>query len=147
MAFENRRFSIILFFIFWLISLIKAEHVQSAFFFFLKNYFYDLKLPLNIYTLYAFNCLCWGICINQMIYNAIQPIVYIFKLLYSRVYYEMYLSYATIYDVCFYVFVWYFVNFAISFTSMLFRFLSNTLFRSHFKLFVTDIEYSLIKII
>lgn len=63
MAFENRRFSIILFFIFWLISLIMAENVQSAFSFFLKNYFYDLKLPLNIYTLYAFNCLCWGICI------------------------------------------------------------------------------------
>lgn len=76
-----------------------------------------------------------------MIYNAIQPIVYS-----NYCTQEFTMKCISAMQQYFYVFVWYFVNFAISFTSMLFRFLSNTLFRSHFKLFVTDIEYSLIKI-
>lgn len=105
------------------------------YFFFLKNYFYDLNL-YTLYMLYMPLTASVGASasikvIFYLVYNAIQPIL--FKVFYSRFYYEMYWSYAIIYDVCLYVFVWYFVNFAISFTIMLFRFLSSILFRSQFK--------------
>lgn len=77
---KSKIFNFFLYF-FWVNFLnfqLRLKMSNDLFFFFWRsNYFYDLKLPLNIYTLYAFNCLCWGICINQMIYNAIQPIVYI----------------------------------------------------------------------
>lgn len=99
------KLSIFFFFVSWIFN---AENMQWAFFifFFLKNYFYDLNL-YTLYMLYMPLTASVGASasikvIFYLVYNAIQPIL--FKVIYSRFYYEMYWSYAIIYDVCLYVF-------------------------------------------